>query len=73
MAYALTRRFFVVAVATLALSVPAFAQENPQEAPTEEERMLNEPLLEEMVVTAQKREETVKEIPVSVTALPAST
>jgi iron complex outermembrane receptor protein len=72
MANALTRRFFiviVVAVATLALCVPALAQEEP----AEEVKMLDEPLLEEIVVTAQKREETVKEIPVSVTALPQST
>jgi iron complex outermembrane recepter protein len=71
----LTRRLLrivVVAMATLVLTIPAFAQETPQE-PQEQERRLDEPLLEEIVVTAQKREETVKEIPISVTALPEST
>ncbi|MHB0972561.1 MAG: TonB-dependent receptor [Thermoanaerobaculia bacterium] len=39
----------------------------PVEPPPEE---MGEPLLEEITVTAQKREETVKDVPVAVTAMP---
>ncbi len=71
-----TRRLLcivVVALSTLALSVPVFADDIEQAEQQEDQATQGEPILEEIVVTAQKREETVKEVPISVTALPEAT
>ena len=83
MARGLTRRFlcaFFAALAAIALSIPAIAEDAvadvTDQSDQQEEQATTaqgEPILEEIVVTAQKREETVKEIPVSVTALPEAT
>ncbi|MCM2317097.1 MAG: TonB-dependent receptor, partial [Thermoanaerobaculia bacterium] len=72
MAFAMLRRSMVLTVLVLMAIVPAlpaFTQEPPQDPPPQEEaeQTLEEPLLEEIVVTAQKREENVKDVPVAVT------
>jgi len=52
---------------------PAAAQESPPETPAAESASEGEPavVLDEIVVTAQKREENLQEVPVSITALDA--
>lgn len=55
----------------LAASPAALAQDPPPPTPTDEstQEAEGEQLLEEIVVTAQKREESVQEVPVAVTAV----
>jgi iron complex outermembrane receptor protein len=64
----LVTTLFSVLVLTVA-AVPLFAQEPPA-PPEQQPPAVTEPpkLTEEMVVTARKREETVQDIPISVTA-----
>lgn len=75
----MTRDRFALVSATLllALTLPAVAQETPpQQQPPREEQQEEapqeegQPLLEAIEVTAQKRTEDVKDVPVAVTAVP---
>ena len=60
----MVRKFALLATTSLIFAAPAFAQEDP--APADDTGGL-----EEIVVTAQKREENLQDVPVSVTALSA--
>ena len=63
------RKFALLATASLIFAAPAFAQEAP--APADTTVTEDTGGLEEIVVTAQKREENLQNVPVSVTALSA--
>ena len=79
MAHAVIRRLFsliVVASAGVAICGSSLAQQPPtpaaavqQEVPPPEEKE-KKPFLEQMTVTAQKRVEDVKDVPVAMTAMP---
>ncbi|MGK2857408.1 MAG: TonB-dependent receptor, partial [Thermoanaerobaculia bacterium] len=79
MAFALIRRLVTLTalvLITVTPASPALSQSPPQQDPSsqeEAEKTLEEPLLEEIVVTAQKREENVKDVPVAVTAVSEDT
>ena len=62
---------FVAALVVLAMGVPALAQDSAQEQQDEEGESTEEarPVLEEIVVTAQKRSQNLIDVPVSVTAI----
>lgn len=71
---AFVRSMIAFAIGLLAVApIPAGAQESPPETPATEAAPEGEPpvVLEEIVVTAQKREENIQEVPVSITALDA--
>jgi iron complex outermembrane receptor protein len=59
-------RSFLAAVSLAAFATPAFAQENP---PAAED---NSGGIEEIVVTAQKREQNLRDVPVAITAFNAN-
>ena len=59
------RKFVLLATASLIFTAPAFAQETPASAGAVEDTGG----LAEIVVTAQKREQNLQSVPVSVTAL----
>lgn len=63
---------FAIGLSAVA-AVPATAQESPPPTPAAEAGPGGEPpvVLDEIVVTAQKREENIQEVPVSITALDA--
>jgi iron complex outermembrane receptor protein len=63
----MVRKFVLLATTSLIFAAPAFAQDASAEAAAAEDTGG----LEEIVVTAQKREENLQDVPVSVTALSA--
>lgn len=65
----MVRKFVLLATASLIFASPAFAQESPASADSAAADDTGG--LEEIVVTAQKREENLQNVPVSVTALSA--
>jgi len=63
----------ILVLVSLSPALPAFTQETPPPDPAAQDQVApadeGEPLLEEIVVTAQKREENVKDVPVAVTTV----
>ena len=57
----------LAAVSLVALTTPAFAQDNPQENNSKAGGV------EEIIVTAQKREQNLQDVPVAVTAFSSAT
>lgn len=53
-----------VSMLSLLIGVPALAQETPQPAPEEQATTIDE-----IIVTAQKREQSIQDVPIAVTAL----
>jgi len=65
------RRAFLLLVTLFFLAFPSFAQTTPPDPPppAQAETPQDQPVLEEITVTAQKREENVQDVPAAVTAV----
>ncbi|HEX7155355.1 MAG TPA: TonB-dependent receptor [Thermoanaerobaculia bacterium] len=61
---------FLALLLSLVLGVTALAQEPPQQTPPAEPPADEQPLLDAITVTAQKRAEDVQDVPAAVTAMP---
>jgi len=70
MAQSFARRAILLLAILAILSVPSFAQTDPPPPPPPDQTTAEQPsVLEEITVTAQKREENVQDVPAAVTAV----
>ncbi|MEO7240510.1 MAG: TonB-dependent receptor [Sphingomicrobium sp.] len=65
-------RQLLASVALLAMSAPGWAQ-NPDQSPAQRSQAADEAQPDEIIVTAQKREESLQDVPISVTVVGGAT